>query len=237
MEITEFGNREYGELAAMIRHYRKNGLWTGDGESSFTQGPSAGIVVKNTEAEIIPAYGCMEVIGTVEEDGRNYVQVKKPTSTGLLFLFNHHTAIEASGYGTAQSGPVYWVYKNSGTVTHGNRWAPTAGQYYLSLDTSGQYIVAGEDAIAANVFRVIADALEKRIKHVKAPAGGVAAFNAGTATMGSATCTEYTPNGAGVLTAASSLVCYNAAGAVAANAWGIVAMNDAGLWVWIVELC
>jgi hypothetical protein len=156
MEITEFGDREIGELAALIRHYRKNGLWTGDGESSFTQGPSAGIVVKNTEATEIPAYGCMEVIGTVEEDGRNYVRVKKPTSAGLLFLFNGHTAIEASGYGTAQRGPVYWVYKNSGTVTHGNRWAPTAGQYYLTAG-AGPYVVLGEDAIAANVFRVHRD--------------------------------------------------------------------------------
>jgi len=156
MEITEFGDKEIGELAALIRHYRKNGLWTGDGESSFTQGPSAGIVVKNTEAEIIPAYGCMEVIGTVEEDGRNYVRVKKPTSTGLLFLFNGHTAIEASGYGTAQRGPVYWVYKNSGTVTLGKRWAVTAGQYYLTSGV-GHYVVLGEDAIATNVFRVYFD--------------------------------------------------------------------------------
>lgn len=76
-----------------------------------------------------------------------------------------------------------------------------------------------------------------RIKHVRAPAGGVAAFNAGTLTMGSATCTEYICSSSGVLTAGAPLVCYNAAGAVAANAFGLVMENEAGLWVWIVERC
>lgn len=76
-----------------------------------------------------------------------------------------------------------------------------------------------------------------RVKHVKAPVGGVPAFDSGTLTLGSATCTEYTCSASGVLSAGSSLVCYNAAGEIAGDAYGIAALNEAGLWVWIVEAC
>lgn len=74
--------------------------------------------------------------------------------------------------------------------------------------------------------------------HVKAPAGGVPAFNTTTGQMGSATCPVYLCSGTGVLTSAGrSVKVYNAAGAVAADAWGIALRNSAGLLVFIVERC
>lgn len=156
MDFSQFGEREIADIAAIIRYYRKNGLWAEGGDPTFTQGPAAGLLLKNTEAAVIPAYGCVEVVGTVDEDNRNYVEVKKPTSSGVLFLFNGHTSIEASGYGVAQSGPVIRAYKSTGTVTLNGRWAPTPSQYYLTKG-AGPYVVVGEDDIASNVFRVVRD--------------------------------------------------------------------------------
>ena len=154
--MQEWGEQEQREIAALIKHFRKNGLWkpgTGGLDDYFRAAP---LLVKNTEANAIPAYGCMEVIGAVDEDGKNYVTVKKPTSSGLLFLFNGHYEIEASGYGSAQIGPVFRAYKSTGTVTLGNRWAPTPSQYYLTKG-AGQYVVIGADDIATDVFRVVRD--------------------------------------------------------------------------------
>lgn len=76
-----------------------------------------------------------------------------------------------------------------------------------------------------------------RCLHFKAPSGGIPAFNTSTATLGSASCTSYTCSDSGVLTSSETVTIYNAAGAVAANAWGVAMLNDAGLWVVIVEKC
>lgn len=221
------------DLRDMLRWWRSpDGQRMRSMESIDEQEP---LQVKNTENNAIPAWGCMEVTGTTSQGELKLVTVKKPTSTGTLFLFNGRYEIEANGYGCAQTGPVYRVYKSSGTVTLGERWKPTSGQYYLTKAIEGPYVVYGSDDIGTDVFRVVEE--RRRIKHVQAPAGGVPAFNTGTLTMGSATCTEFTCNSSGVLTSGSSLTCYNAAAAVAANAYGMVAMNEAGLWVWIVERC
>lgn len=153
MEVVQFGDRELGELADIIRYYRKNGLWAGQGGASASAFDKAGILVKNTETNVIPAYGCMEVTGTVDESGQSYVTVKRPTSAGTLFLFNGHYEIEASGYGEAQRGDLLRVYKSTGTLTLGNRWRPTSGQYYLTKGI-GHYVVYGADDIGTDVFRV-----------------------------------------------------------------------------------
>lgn len=154
-EFSQFGDRELGELAAMIRHYRRNGLWSPIGTSGASAFGSAPVLIKNTESSTIPAYGCVEVTGTVDET-QNFVTVKKPTSSGTVFLFNGHYEIEGNGYGVAQSGPVFRVYKSTGTVTLGNRWAPTPSQYHLTKG-AGAYVVIGTDDIATDVFRVIRD--------------------------------------------------------------------------------
>lgn len=155
-ELTQFGEREVSELATIIRHFRKSGLWEPSGNSSASFFSSAPINIKNTESNVIPAYGCVEVTGTVDESGQNYVQVKKPTSSGVVFLFNNHFEIEANGYGVAQQGPIIRAYKSTGTVTFGNRWRPTASQYYLTKGI-GNYVVYGSDDIGTDVIRFCFD--------------------------------------------------------------------------------
>jgi hypothetical protein len=160
VDLSQFGEREIQELAAIIRYFRRRGFNELDSKREQIRTDFTGTPVKNTESSIIPAYGCMQVDGMVSEgpsdDLRRYVKVKKPTSSGTLFLFNGHAAIEANGYGAAQTGPIYRVYKSTGTVTLGNRWAVTTSQYYLTKG-AGPYVVVGEDAIATDVFRVVRD--------------------------------------------------------------------------------
>ena len=223
------------DLKEVLQFFKKNGLRQHKPRHGTTSSDAASVLVKNTESVVVPPYACMQVDGAVDEDGQNYIKIKKPASGGLLYLFNGHYEIEASGYGCAQNGPVFRVYKDTGTVTLGDRWAPTSGQWYLTKGF-GQFTVVGADDIAAGCFRVMLTDFGT-LMHFKAPAGGIPAFNTGTSTMGSASCTTYTSSTSGVLSSGSSVTVYNAAGAVAANAWGIAMRNDAGLWVVIVERC
>lgn len=142
------------ELATIVRYARKNGLWGDSGRGTNATFFDEPIRVKNLETETIPAYACMQVNTTIDEDSRNYIKVEKPDGSGLLYLFNGAYEIESEGCGVAQGGPVFRVYKNTGTVTAGNRWGPTSGQWYLTKG-AGQYVAIGEDDIDTNVFRVM----------------------------------------------------------------------------------
>jgi len=231
-EIVQFGEREISELADMIRYYRKNGLWSPGGSSGVDNNREAGLLIKNTESSVIPAYGCMEVIGTVDET-QNYIRVKKPTSTGTLFLFNGHYEIEASGYGTAQTGPVYRVYKNSGTVTFRRRWKPTVGQYYLSAGL-GPWVVYGEDDIATNVFRVVEN---NRVEHVKTKSSCTGRDDS-TGAMSSVSCDLYEVAADGTVTDTTiDEDLWNPGGDIDSGKWGTAVMNGAGKWEFVVVKC
>lgn len=124
-------------------------------QSRHTQTP---IYLKNAEASTaIPPYACVQITGTTEDGGQNYLNAKKPadnTGAAGFFLFNGHTEIEDDGFGTAQHGPIYRAFKNSGTITAGEMWRPTASQWYLSQDDAGMFQVAGADDIDDDVLKV-----------------------------------------------------------------------------------
>ncbi len=140
-----------GDLRDMLRWWRSpEGQRLRTGETVDEQEP---IQVLNTESSTIPAFGCMEVVGTTTSGGeRKLITVKKPTSTGTVFLFNNRYPIEGNAPGVAQSGDVIRAYKSTGTVTFGNRWRPTASQYYLTKGV-GNYVVLGSDDIGTDVIR------------------------------------------------------------------------------------
>lgn len=241
-DLTQLGERELKELAAIIRHYRRAGLWGTLAPTTPTEVERDGIRVKNIETETAPPYACMQIDGMVSEgpadDKRRYVRVRKPTGPTGVYLFNGPQPIESSrGYGVGYAGPMVRAYKNSGTVAIGDRWAPTPGEWYLSKVDGGPFAVIGDDDISTNVFRLLIVAAERRVKHVRNGATPIAAFNTTTLAMSAGVVTEHTCSNAGVLTAGSTFTAYNPGGQIAANAYGVVAMNEAGLWVWIVERC
>lgn len=127
-----------------------------DGRTNQFVPPEAGIYFRNDSGGEVPPFACMEVTGTVEAGGQNYITITKPTSSALTYLFNGQAPVANSEYGTAQTGPVFRVYKSTGTVTEGNRWAPTSGQWYLTKG-AGAYVVQGADDIGTDVFRVVRD--------------------------------------------------------------------------------
>lgn len=137
-----------------VRYLRESGfVITPPGARGLLATPQSNIYFHNDTEQNIPAYACMQITGTFEYGGQNYIDVIQPTGSVSQYLFNGPAIVERDGLGTAQSGPILRVLRNTGTVTLGNRWRPTNGQWYLTKGV-GHYVVIGEDDIATNVFRV-----------------------------------------------------------------------------------
>ena len=159
-----------------VRYLRESGfVITRPGRGQHTYTPPPQVYVRNDSGEEIPSYACMRITGTVEAGGQNYVKVDKPNTSAALYVFNSQAAIEIGGYGVAQSGPVYRVYKSTGTVTLYDRWRPTASQWYMSKG-AGQFAVVGEDDIETNCFKIMLDPSSRLYRFTlnEAWAGGVA---------------------------------------------------------------
>lgn len=140
----------------VVRYLRENGFVIPGGRRPEQMQQQDRIWFRNDSGAEVPAFGCMEVTGTVEAGGQNYVTITKPTSSALTYLFNGQAPVPNGEYGMAQSGPVFRCYKSTGTVTEGNRWAPTTSQWYLTKG-AGQFVVLGSDDIGTDVFRVMRD--------------------------------------------------------------------------------
>ena len=162
------------------------------------------IYFKSVSAEVIPAYGCIQMVGTEELAGRNYILVDRPIDyTGSVmgpFLFNGPTEVEANGLGTAQSGPVYRAISDGGSYSVGTRLGPVASSFEVSKGPLFAYI--GDDDLVEDCVRVIA--CETPLLAV-AGGSGIAGNSSGTVTAkqpasgnwgaGTVTYTAWNPTG------------------------------------------
>lgn len=112
----------------------------------------------NASAHTIPAYGCVQMIGTQAINGQDIIKVDRPfdytDSVMGPFLFNGPAEVEANGLGTAQWGPIYKAIKDSGTYTTGTRFGPVASSFESAKGCLYTYI--GDDDVVENCVRLIA---------------------------------------------------------------------------------
>lgn len=187
-DIQTFDALTTEDIISMVRYYRANGPWDKPARRvEENEYPFDEIYCRNDSGEIIPPYGCMQVTGTEESEGQNYLLVKKPAdSQEGFYLFNNHYEVEIQGQTTAQLPDVYRVIKDSSdttTVTPGQKWKPVDGQWYLEAGGE-EFIAAGDDDISDNVFKVRAVGAVGAVQ-VKTPAGGIPAAT-GTGETGDA---------------------------------------------------
>ena len=185
--------RDAKDLVSMLRLFR-SGAFGGLGgiAGGFQVTPRTPYYVTNDSGEEVPAYACMQVVGTEEIGGQNFLSVDIPADVSGdagAFLFNGSAAIADGDQGVAQFGPVVRAFKDTGTVTAGDRWQPVVGQWYIEADTEGEFIAAGADDIEDDVLRIFTGVggggTGTNCKLVKCTAGIAAA----TATLpGKATC-------------------------------------------------
>lgn len=200
---TVFDEETARILVTIARLYKQTGFVTGMGRgiSALLEDPPVPYYVHNDSGEEIPPYACMQVTGTEEIGGQNYLLVDKPADTtgdAGSFLFNNHRAIADNEEGIAQFGPVVRAFKNTGTVTAGEHWLPVANQWYIAQDDGGPFVAAGADDIDDDVLKVFTNTPGsgggENIKIAYA-ASGIAARSATFVYAGS--CTEYKITGTG----------------------------------------
>ena len=116
----------------------------------------APIYIRNDSGEEIPRFACLQVTGSVELNGQNYIKVVQPvdvTGAAGWYLFNGFAAVEIGGYGIAHDGPLVRMLTSGAAVVCGDRWRPTISQWYVTPSTSGIFSAVGEDDIDTNVMR------------------------------------------------------------------------------------
>jgi len=135
----------------------------------------------NKGSTTIEPYGCLQMIGTEEIGGRNYLRVTKPIeySASVVgpFLFNGPREVLASEFGTAQSGPIYRAKSDGNSYTVGTRIGPIASSYNVGKGCLYTYL--GDDDIEDDCIRLIA--CETPLLAI-AGAAGIAANSSGTVT-------------------------------------------------------
>lgn len=147
-------------LRPLLRHVEENGLWqpvVKRPRQNNTLPPPA--YFHNDSGEEIPAYACMQVTGTEEIDGQNYLVVDKPADTDGTaggYVFNGPDAVADDDEGKYQAAQVVRAYKDTGTVTGGEKWSPVVNQWYIAQVDGGPFICCGADDVDTDVLKVFA---------------------------------------------------------------------------------
>ena len=96
------------------------------------------VFVKNTEAETIPPYACMQITGVEVVGGRTAVTVSKPTTTDGKYLFNSQYEIKQVAEGVTGVG---WAYRFGVVIALGDEpaeagdlFGPIVGSWEIEAD-------------------------------------------------------------------------------------------------------
>ena len=153
--IGVFTPAQRNDVLAVVKDYlTRTGLLSRNvGQQSYNQ--PLPVYVSNVSGVAVPSFACMQVTGTVEYGGQNYVTVTRPADTtgaAGLYLFNGFEEIEIGGYGVAQDGPLVRVLTSGAAITCGANWQPTVAQWYASPG-AGLLSAIGADDIATDIMK------------------------------------------------------------------------------------
>lgn len=143
--------------------------------------------VKNSSGEVIPPHSVLRVTNWANSDNEILYTVAKPDATyRWQYLVSGPFAIGAgsSAEGLAtflSSGGL--VYYNSGTPAYGERWGPTASQWYLTQHRPGFHVQGAGTTTFNSKNLLCAVQLPPGEVRVQNDSGGAVAA-AGSATMG-----------------------------------------------------
>jgi hypothetical protein len=162
IEAGVFSVDDATEILAVVRAIQSSGLLTELSEKKPKPGTNriveTPIYFRNDSGEEVPRYACMQVVGTIESGGQNYLLIDKPADTDASsgeYIFNGHFAVAADKFGTAQGGRLVRAIKADGTSTAGDKWNPVIDDWTIEKDDSGRFIMAGDNAeLATDVARV-----------------------------------------------------------------------------------
>jgi hypothetical protein len=155
MEVGYFTPRQAERVWEATKAFEKGTKGRASDEKPITPTPIS-FVNKGTTA--IPAYGCIQIVGTEEIGGRNYLQVTRPFdySQSVMgpFLLNGPNEVDADDFGTAQWGPIYRAISDGSAYTTGTRFGPLPDAYTVGKGSVFTYL--GEDDVETDCVRLIA---------------------------------------------------------------------------------
>jgi hypothetical protein len=172
------------------------------------------IYFANKSTATIPAYGCIQMVGSSDIDGTTYIEVTRPFdySNSVMgpFLLNGPGECLPDEIGTAQWGPIFRAKKDSATYSTGTRMGPKASAFELEKGCLFSYI--GDDEQEDDLIKVIA--CETPLLAVAG--SGIGANTSGTVTAkapasgnwtaGTITYTAWNPTGVAIASAANVLL-------------------------------
>ena len=181
----------------------------------------------NKSTATIPAYGCVQMVGSSEIDGTTYMEVKRPFeySNSVMgpFLLNGPGECSPDEIGTAQWGPIFRAKKDSATYSTGTRMGPVDASFDLSKGCLFTFI--GDDEQSDDLIKVIA---------CETPLLAVAGSGIGANTSGTVTAKAPAPGNwtAGAIT----YTAWNPTGVAIASAANVLLFPVDAKWL-AVELC
>tara|TARA_R110002167_G_scaffold129176_1_gene311938 strand:- start:1077 stop:2471 length:1395 start_codon:yes stop_codon:yes gene_type:complete len=94
------------------------------------------LYIQNISDDEMPAYGCMQIVGTKELEGMNYLLADKPRDIAGAqgpYLWNKHVAVPAGEYGTATAGPhIVTQYDSELDTPAGTGLGPVLGEWFMA---------------------------------------------------------------------------------------------------------
>ena len=181
----------------------------------------------NKSTATIPAYGCVQMVGSSEIDGTTYMEVKRPFeySNSVMgpFLLNGPGECSPDEIGTAQWGPIFRAKKDSATYSTGTRMGPVDASFDLSKGCLFTFI--GDDEQSDDLIKVIA---------CETPLLAVAGSGIGANTSG--TVTAKAPASGNWTAGAITYTAWNPTGVAIASAANVLLFPVDAKWL-AVELC
>jgi hypothetical protein len=181
----------------------------------------------NKSTATIPAYGCVQLVGSSEIDGTTYMEVKRPFeySNSVMgpFLLNGPGECSPDEIGTAQWGPIFRAKKDSATYSTGTRMGPVDASFDLSKGCLFTFI--GDDEQSDDLIKVIA---------CETPLLAVAGSGIGANTSG--TVTAKAPASGNWTAGAITYTAWNPTGVAIASAANVLLFPVDAKWL-AVELC
>jgi hypothetical protein len=181
----------------------------------------------NRSTATIPAYGCVQMVGSSDIDGTTYIEVKRPfeyaNSVMGPFLLNGPGECLQDEIGTAQWGPIFRAKKDSATYTTGTRMGPKASAFELEKGCLFTFI--GDDEQEDDLIKVIA---------CETPLLAVAGSGIGANTSGTVTAKQ--PASGNWTAGTIAYTAWNPTGVAIASAANVLLFPVDAKWL-AVELC
>jgi hypothetical protein len=210
-QIGAYTPKQAKRIWDAVQAFERQGTASQGAFLPYTPSP---IYFVNKSTETIPAYGCLQMIGSSEIDGTTYIEVDRPfdysDSVVGPFLLNGPGECLRDEIGTAQWGPIFRATKDSATYTTGTRMGPVASSFDLSKGCLFTFI--GDDEQETDLIKVVAcetPLLAVATSGIGANTSGTVTAKApasGNWTAGSVTYTAWNPTGVAIGSAAPVLL-------------------------------